>query len=58
MARIKKNHHLSKIGNAWYFETMVKGKRIKKALHASITEARRLRDDYLKEVRLHGDIQT
>jgi hypothetical protein len=35
-----------------------KGKRIKKALHGSITEARRLRDDYLKEVMLHGNIQT
>jgi integrase len=57
MAKNKKNHHLRKIGDAWYFETMVKGKRIKKALDGSITEARRQRDGYLKEVMLLGDIQ-
>jgi integrase len=57
MARIKKNHHLSKIGNVWYFETMVKGKRIKKAIGESVTEARRLRDRYLKEILLYGSIQ-
>ncbi len=36
---------------------MVNGKRIKKALSRSITEARRLRDDYIKEINIYGDIQ-
>ena len=57
MAKNKKNHHLRKIGNIWYFETMVKGKRIKKAMGESVTEARRLRDGYLKEILVYGSIQ-
>jgi len=32
-------------------------KRIKKALSTSITEARTLRDRYLKEISVYGDIQ-
>ena len=52
-----KNHHLRKIKDIWYFESMVKGKRIKKALSESVTEARSLRDQYLKEIQLYGDIQ-
>lgn len=52
-----KNHHLEKRGDAWYFEAMARGKRIKKALSGSITEARKLRDKYLKEISLLGDIQ-
>ena len=57
MAKNKKNHHLRKIGGVWYFETMVKGKRIKKALSSSLTEARRKRDECLREILVHGDIQ-
>jgi integrase len=57
MAKVKKNHHLRKIGDVWYFETMVKGKRTKKAIGESVTEARRLRDSYLKEILLYGSIQ-
>ena len=57
MAR-NKNHHLRKIGKAWYFEKMVNGKRIKKALSGSVTEARRLRDQYLLEIRIYGEIQS
>ena len=56
MAR-NKNHHLKKIGNSWYFEKMLGGKRIKKALSDSVTEARKLRDYYLREIRLYGCIQ-
>ncbi len=51
-----KNHHLKKRGNVWYFMTMVNGDRIKKALSTSVTEARRLRDDHLSEIKLYGDI--
>lgn len=53
----KKDHHLKKRGDVWYFETMVGGKRIKKALSMSITEARRLRDDYINEINLYGSIK-
>ena len=56
MAR-DKNHHLRKIGNIWYFEKMVSGKRIKKALAESVTEARRMRDQYVREIDIYGDIQ-
>jgi hypothetical protein len=52
-----KNHHLSKRGGVWYFEKMVNGKRRKMALYHSVTEARKLRDHYLKEIQLYGDIQ-
>jgi hypothetical protein len=53
----KKDHHLKKRGDVWYFEAMVRGKRIKKALSMSITEARRLRDDYINEISLNGFIK-
>lgn len=52
-----KNHHLEKRGDIWHLITMVRGKRIKKALSGSITDARRLRDKYLNEISLLGDIQ-
>jgi len=51
-----KNHHLEKRGNVWYLVTMVNGKRHKKALSQSISEARRLRDEHLDEIRFNGDI--
>ena len=57
MAVRNKNHHLVQRGEAWYFVTKVNGKRIRKALSQSITEARRIRDEYLREILLHGDIQ-
>lgn len=57
MAVKNKNHHLIQRGEAWYFVTKVNGKRIRKALSQSITEARRIRDEYLREILLHGDIQ-
>jgi hypothetical protein len=52
-----KNHHLRKVGNVWYFEKMVGGKRIKLALSESVTQARSLRDQYLLEIKVYGDIQ-
>ena len=51
-----KNHHLEKRGEVWYLVLMADGRRIKKALSTSVTEARRLRDNHLNEVRLNGDI--
>ena len=57
MAVKNKNHHLIQRGEAWYFVTKVNGRRIRKALSQSITEARRIRDEYLREILLHGDIQ-
>lgn len=57
MAVKNKNHHLIQRGETWYFVTKVNGKRIRKALSQSITEARRIRDEYLREILLHGDIQ-
>jgi len=52
------DHHLVLRGVTWHFVTKVNGKKIKKALSQSITEARRLRDALLREVVLHGDIPT
>jgi hypothetical protein len=54
----KRNHHLRKIGKVWYFEKMVGGERIKMALSESVTEARKLRDEYLLEIRVYGEIQS
>ena len=52
-----KNHNLVKRGGVWYFR-MRKGKQvIRKTLSTSITEARRLRDDLLKDMSLYGDIR-
>jgi integrase len=52
-----KNHNLVKRGEVWYFR-MRKGKQvIRKALSTSITEARKLRNDLLKEMALYGDIR-
>ena len=53
----KKDHHLEKREDVWYFVAMVNGKRVKKALSRSITEARRLRDDYINEINLYGFIK-
>ena len=56
MAR-KKNHHLRKRGTVWYFRKRVNGRWIQKALSESVTEARNLRDEYLKEILLNGEIR-
>ena len=57
MSMAKKNRNLQQIGNIWYFIRMVNGKRIKKALSPSLTEARRERDRLLKEIHIYGNIQ-
>jgi integrase len=54
----KRNHHLRKIGKVWYFEKMVGGERTKMALSESVTEAKKLRDQYLLEIRVYGEIQS
>jgi len=56
MAR-NKNHHLFKRGDTWYFRVRKNGTLIRRSLSSSITEARRLRDEYLEEIRIYGEIQ-
>ncbi len=51
----KNNHHLFRRGGVWYFRKRVNGKWVKKSLSSSVEEARRLRDEYLKEVMVYGD---
>jgi integrase len=51
-----RNHHLRKIGDTWYFERMTNGERIKKALSTSLAAAKTLRDQYLQEILIHGNI--
>ena len=58
MASKNKNHHLEQRGETWYLVTMVQGKRVKKSLSSSVTAARRLRDQYLKEIALFGEIES
>ena len=55
---IDKDHHLIKRENIWYFRKEVKGKLIKRALSKSITEARGMRDQILREIQLYGNPQT
>ncbi len=52
-----KDHHLIKRKGVYYFKKIVKGKLIRKALSQSITEARGMRDQILREFQLHGDIK-
>jgi integrase len=52
-----KNHHLTKRGAVWYFRKRVNGGWDRKALSTSITEARRQRDELLREITAYGDIQ-
>lgn len=54
----KKNHHLTQRGKYWYFTGMVKGKRYFFSLSTSLTEARKLRDQYLIELKAFGEIQS
>ena len=55
---IDKDHHLVKREKIWYFRKEVKGKLIKKALSQSITEARGMRDQILREIQIYGNPQT
>lgn len=56
MAGKSKNHHLEQRRGMWSFVAMVNGKRLKKALSTSVTEARTLRDQYLNEITVYGEI--
>ncbi|MBF0527728.1 MAG: tyrosine-type recombinase/integrase [Deltaproteobacteria bacterium] len=56
MAR-DKNHNLFRRGDVWYLQKKINKEMIRKALSTSLTEARRLRDQYLKEIELYGGIQ-
>ena len=51
------NHHMLLRGNTWYFVTKVNGRRTRKALSQSVTEARRIRDEYLRDIKLYGELQ-
>ncbi len=53
-----KNHHMILRGNAWYFVTKTNGRRIRLALSQSVTEARSIRDEYIRDLKLHGCLQT
>lgn len=53
-----KNHHLFKREGVYYFRKRVNGKWIKKALSSSVEDARRLRDELLKEVTAYGDVKS
>lgn len=54
----KQDQNLVKRNNVWHFRKKVNGRIIKKALSPSLTEARRLRDELLREITLTGDIKT
>jgi len=54
----KQDQNLVKRNNMWHFRKKVSGRIIKKALSPSLTEARRLRDELLREITLTGDIKT
>ena len=58
-----KNRNLFNHGGTWHFRRRVRDKRtrkdrwIKEALSRSLTEARKIRDQRLKEILIYGDIQ-
>ncbi len=56
MAKKDKDHHLLQRRGTWYFRAMIDGKRYRKALSSSVVEARKLRDEYLKEILLNGSL--
>jgi integrase len=51
-----KNHNMVKRSGTWYFQKTVRGRRLKKALSANVTEARRMRDECLEQIAQHGRI--
>jgi len=48
---------LIKRDDAWYFRKNIDNKDVRIALSQSVTEARRIRDEYLHDLKLHGSIQ-
>ncbi|MCG6538229.1 MAG: N-terminal phage integrase SAM-like domain-containing protein, partial [Syntrophales bacterium LBB04] len=53
----RKNRNLIRRGDTFYFRKRVNGTLIKKALSTNLTEARKLRDSFLKDILLYGKIQ-
>jgi len=53
-----KDHNLIKRDGVWYFRKIIDGKDFRVALSQSVTEARIIRDQYLREIKLNGCIQT
>ena len=51
-----KYHHMVKRGKVWYFVGMVKGTRYHEPLFEDENASMDRRDDYLKEIRNHGEI--
>ncbi len=51
-----RNHHLIKRGDTWYLQKYQKGNWIKRTLSTLVTEARRKRDEYLRDFDLYGTI--
>ena len=58
MGKKSRDHHLEQRNGVWYFVAMSGGKRFKKALSRSVTEARKIRDQYLNEIAMYGSIQS
>ncbi len=55
MAKKKKDeHHLEKRGDVWYFEVMINGDRKKRALSRYKGEAKRMRNELLRYIAIHG----
>jgi integrase len=52
-----KNHHLVNRDGVWYFRTRKGRQVIRKTLSSSVTEARRMRNNLLKEMEATGDIR-
>jgi len=52
-----KNHHLVNRDGVWYFRTRKGRQVIRRSLCKSVTEARKMRDDLLKEMEEKGDIR-
>jgi integrase len=53
MAKNQK-HNLVKRGEVWYFQKMVQGRWVKKALSTSLSEAKKQRDAILLEIQVNG----
>lgn len=53
----KRQHHLFKRDNIWYFRKKINGQEVRLSLETSIvTEAIRLRDQLLEHIRIHGNL--
>ncbi len=50
----KKNHNLVKRGEIWYFTAKKNGKRYHEALSTNLREAKKLRDEYLYDLKHYG----